>query len=658
MNSTTEGFIQQLRVRKVFQWTIAYMAGAWVVLQGIGLLGDFFGWSTLVGRMATVVLGILILAAIVLAWFHGEKGAQRARAIELLMLGAILVTATGAAMMVRRGDASFVAGAGDRKIIAVLPFENRSTNQENAHLAGGIHDELITQLAKLGDLKVISRTSVLAYAGRTQNLKQIGHELGAGVIVEGSVQRIDNRVRVQATLIDANTDEHLWVETYDRDLTDVFSIQSDIAVQIANALQARLTSGERKRLASRPTENSEAYDSYLQAIEYHRRPGRLAENLHAAERLYGRAIELDPDFALAHAELSEVHGQFYWFRIDRSEIRRAHMRIGAETALRLEPDLPQGHRAMGLFWYRAYRDYGQALAELDLAVRGLPGDAGVHNTIAAILRRRGRWPESIETFKRVTVLDPRNSEAWYELCLTLRSSWRYDEAAAACTRARSLAPDDYNIAHRMGEIELERTGKTDAWQAFFTDPLLSSTTDSDLPHDRYLVALYNRDWAEAEAAIAAAPAGFNTQAMYMPAPLAAGWVHQLRSDKTAARAAFERARVLADSASKAQPDEPIFHLALGFAYAGLGRNDDAATEAAAAMELLPIEKDALTGVDHATTASQVMAQAGRTDDAIAVLERITDLPAGPTPLLLRLDPRWDPLRTDPRFQALAGRQAQ
>src|SRR5688572_22962278 len=197
--------------------------------------------------MATVVLGIGILAAVVLAWFHGEKGAQRARAIELVLLAVIFVTATGAALMVRGSDTSFVAGAGDRKVIAVLPFENRSTNQENAHLAGGIHDELITQLAKLGDLKVISRTSVLAYADRTKNLKQIGNELGAGVIVEGSVQRIDSRVRVQATLIDANTDEHLWVETYNRDLTDVFSIQTDIAQQIANAHQARLISSQRRR---------------------------------------------------------------------------------------------------------------------------------------------------------------------------------------------------------------------------------------------------------------------------------------------------------------------------------------------------------------------------------------------------------------------------
>jgi TolB-like protein len=650
--SESGGLIQQLRVRKVFQWTIAYAAGAWVVLQGIGLLGDFFEWSNLVGRMATVVLAIGILGAIVLAWYHGEKGAQRAKGLELVLLGAIVIAATGAALMVRKGAPATATAGNNRKTIAVLPFANLSTNQENAQFASGIHDEVLTQLAKLGDLKVISRTSVLSYGDGSRNLKQIGRELGAGVIVEGSVQRVDNRVKVQAQLIDANTDEHLWAETYNRDLTDVFAIQSDIAQQIANALQARLTSVERKRLAARPTENAEAYDAYLQARDYHRRPGRLAQNYRAAERLYAQAINLDQNFALAHAELADVHAQMYWFRIDRSEMRRAQMKSEAEAALTLQPRLPEGHRAMALYWYWAYRDYNSALAELKIAERGLPGDVGVHSTIAAILRRRGLWQESIDRFMRVTALDPRNSLSWYELCNTLQSVRRFADALTACTRGRALAPDDYNIARRIGELELERTGKADAWRALFADSVLNRTTDPDLPYDRFQVALYSRDFAEAEAAVNAMPGGFNLQSAYVPAPLAMAWVHQMRGNRPAALSAFERARVLADSAARAQHDEPIFHLALGFAYAGLGRSDDAAREADLAMRLLPVEKDALAGTENALVASQVLAQAGRTDEAIALLERLKDVPEGPSPTLLRLDPRWDPLRADPRFQAL------
>jgi TolB-like protein len=302
-----------------------------------------------------MILTVLPLTAGGVLWLVGRSG------------GAAVLPAVAAAT---RPDA-----IGDRRSIAVLPFTSLSADPENSYFASGIHDELLTQLSKLGDLRVISRTSVMQYAGTTKSIGQIAGELGVGVVLEGSVQRAGNRVRVQAQLIDAATDEHLWAESYDRDLTDVFAIQRDIAQQIANALQARLTAGERAALAQAPTQSLEAYDFYLQARDYHLRANITQANLQTAQSMYERAVALDPDFALAHAWLSRAHGQLRWWGFDRSDARRDQQREAAERAVQLQPRLPEARMAMGMYHYWGHRDYERAPVDLRAVLENTPGRA-------------------------------------------------------------------------------------------------------------------------------------------------------------------------------------------------------------------------------------------------------------------------------------------
>jgi TolB-like protein len=424
--------LARLKRRKLFQWAFAYAGGAWLILQLLSLLTQPFAWPDLIMRAAVVLLAVGFVAVLVLAWFHGEKGEQRASGMELSMLAALLIVAATGVLLVSRGTGAAAAppvvaaalrqdAPGDRRSIAVLPFASLSADPENAYFASAIHDELLTQLSKLGDLRVISRTSVMQYAGSTKPIGQIAGELGVGVVLEGSVQRAGNRVRVQAQLIDAATDEHLWANSYDRDLADVFAIQRDIAQQIATALQARLTAGERATLAQAPTQNLEAYDFYLQARDYHLRGDVTQENLETAERLYERAVALDPAFALAHAWLSRAHGQLRWWQFDRSDARREQQRAAAERAVELQPGLPEARLAMGLYHYWGHRDYERALVELRTASRSAPGHAQLHHIIGAILRRQGKFAEGVREMEQALLLDPRNGQSYRQVMRDLKS---------------------------------------------------------------------------------------------------------------------------------------------------------------------------------------------------------------------------------------------
>jgi TolB-like protein len=309
--------LQRLKERKLFQWALAYLAGAWLIFQGIEVLAEPWSLSAGFQQVLHVLLGIGFLVTLVLAWYHGEKGRQRASGIELLILAGILVIAGAAVAVLGRGEdagrepiAEQLGAASsviDPKSVAVLPFANLSADPENEFFTDGITDAIITHLTKIADLKVTSRTSSMQYKGGDKSLLDIAAELGVTTIVEGSVQQTGDRIRVNAQLIDAQSDEHLWAEIYDRDLKDIFAIQSDIAGQVAAAVGAELTGAERERVEERPTENLEAYEFYLRGMEYYRRPGWLAEDYRSAQRMWEQAVELDPSFALAHAWLSVIH---------------------------------------------------------------------------------------------------------------------------------------------------------------------------------------------------------------------------------------------------------------------------------------------------------------------------------------------------------------
>jgi serine/threonine-protein kinase len=445
-----------------------------------------------------------------------------------------------------------------RTAIAVLPFENLSGEGPNANFAGGLHDELITQLAKVAALKPISRTSVMEYATRTKPLREIADELSVGTIIEGSVQVVGERLRVNVQLIDAATDQHLWAERYDRTLDDAFAVQSEIAQQIVTAVGATLGGTERAAIAAAPTANAEAYRLYLQGLAYYRRPGNLRDNWEIAQDFYERALALDSTFALAHAALSQVDGRMSLYRYDPSPARLARQGEEAESALRLARDLPQAHLAMGLVHHVGRQDWQAALSEFRIALEGLPNDAEVWERIGYTQRRLGNWDEAVAAFEKVVALDPRNADALYNLGGTLHFLRRYREAIEWYSRALALAPDVAAIDvdrgwtwvvwrgrldslgaaldRRPPEAELGALGSAGAWQAL--NRYWERQPDS-------LLALLRRTTQPA----------FDGMNFYVPTALYAAWGRQLRGDGVGARAAFDSARALLDSVVTALPDD-------------------------------------------------------------------------------------------------------
>jgi serine/threonine-protein kinase len=580
----------------------------------------------------------------------------------LPLVGSVVVVAIVAALWIGRGGREApLAPAQTRTHVAVLPFQNLSVDGPNAYFAGGLHDELLTQLAKVAALRVISRTSVLGYAGTAKPLTQIAAELGVGSVVEGSVQVVDDRLRVNVQLIDAATDEHLWAERYDRTLDDAFAIQSDVAQHIVTAVGAALTRAEQGRLTAAPTANPEAYRLYLQGREYYARPGELRENLEIAQQLYERALAIDPDFALAHAALSQVHGLTYWLRYDRSAARAARQREEALTALRLAPDLPQAHMAMGMAHYWGRLDHRRALDEFAIALQGLPNDAELWMLIGFVHRRLGNWDDVFAAYEKAVGLHPRSAHLFRDLGgNSYQFVRRYAEAVRAYDRALSLAPDLHGAAVVRGITYVFWQGQLDTLRAVLSrlprDARLGDIGRADAL--RAALLLWERDSEGLLQEIRSARVEvLQGQDFFLPSVLYAAWAHQLDGNREAARAAFESARALLDSALRELPDDWRMHAARGLALAGLGHRDEALREAQWLQRSEDYRKDAVVSRLAAEERARILAQAGEAREALDEVERLLAEPSQLTVHTLRLDPRWDPIREHPGFQALLARYA-
>jgi len=580
------------------------------------------------------------------------------RRLALLGLAALVVVAGVVAVgLWLRPSAS--GSRHPRTAIAVLPFENLSAEGPNAYFAPGLHDELLTQLSKVAALTVISRTSVMGYAGTKTPLKRIASELGVGSVMEGSVQVVGRRLRVNVQLIDASTDAHLWAEHYDRTLEDAFAIQSDLAQKIVAAVGVALGDAEQRRVAQAPTENAEAYRLYLQGREYRTRPGTIRQDLETAQQLYERAVALDPDFALAHAELSQVHGAMYWWRYDPSPARAARQRQETEVALRLAPDLPQAHLAMGLVHYWGRGDYRRGLDEFAIALRALPNDAETWELIGYVHRRLGDWNDVDAAYARAVQLDPRNANLFYNLGgVTFLNTNRYAEAVRAFDQALRLAPDLHVAAVRRGIAYARWRGQLDTLRAV----LRRVPSDAELPTigsvagQQVQLLLWERQPDSILGVLRTARAAvFDAQILLVPASLYAAWAHRLRSDGPAARDAFDSARVFLDSVVRARPEDWRAHAARGLALAGLGRRGEALLEARWLQRSVVYREDALWGPPVAEDRARVLAQAGEADAALDEIERLLAQPSWLSVHTLRLDPLWDPIRNHPRFQALLRR---
>jgi TolB-like protein/Tfp pilus assembly protein PilF len=663
------GFFEEVKRRKVYRVAVAYVIAAGGIIQ----LGSaaFPAWElpNWALRLVIVLLLVGFPIALILAWAFDvtpqgiratpdvavPRTHRRRNVIMLVATGVIVSAIAGFFLLPRISSAHKID-----KSIAVLPFENLSDDKENAYFADGVQDDVLTNLSKIGDLRVISRTSVMPYRGKTSNVREIGKALGVGAILEGSVRRVGNRVRVNVQLICADTDEHLWAEDYDRELTDVFAIQTDLAQKIAEALQAKLSPGEKSRMERKPTENGEAYLAFVQA---HNLSCAFEDfdKLKQSEQLFERAIDLDPNFALAIARYSELES---WIvhTFDPTPARREKARALAERALQLQPDLPEAHLARGCSYYYGDNNYDAALKEFEIAQRGLPNESEIYLYIGAIQRRQGKWAESTANLEKAVSLNPK--DAWPLQNLTDNYAMQRNYEMANKTIDRALALDPTAVGPLAVKSKLAIFEKGDfsvAEKAFDALKLVPMSKEQklEITGSQIDVFLLERKYQEALQAAESVPD--DEIAAFLPHVWSKyfyiGFARKALRDEAGARAAFLKAKTAAEEQVKRSPDGEKPHIQLAKVLAFLGERDAALAEAQQAAELLPESKDALGGPEVMEGVAQVYAILGEKDRAIEVLNGLLSRPSAMTVQALRVNPIWDPLRNDPGFQALLSKYA-
>jgi len=542
-----------------------------------------------------------------------------------------------------------------QKSIAVLPFENLSDEKENAYFTDGVADEILTDLAKIADLKVISRTSVMQYKNTvSRNLREIGEQLGVTYVLEGSVQRMAGRVRVTAQLIDARSDAHLWAEHYDRPLDDVFAIQSEVAQAIADQLNAKLSPEEKAAIKQAPTADLVAYDLYVRAEAFRAATSfnaRLKENLLEAARLLDQVIARDPTFFLAYCRLAEVHDLMYFFGSDHTPTRLALANTAIQTALRLRPGSGEAHLALAEHLYRGYRDHKHALAELALARRALPNDPLVFELTGFITRRQGRWEESTTDLKRALELDPRNLFFLQQLSFTYEWQRRYRDRSEVLDRALKLVPSDPDTRLARALIDLAERADSRPVHATIDAVVAEDPAAKSIAETWFYVALCERDKFGVSRALAVVPPeGISEGSIWWPRAFFEALAARARGDAIAARAAFSAARIEVEKTMSGQADYAQGIIVLGLIDAAVGRKDDAIREGTRAVALVPVSKDAIDGADLILNLAVIYAWTGEKDLALKQLAEVARIPSALNYGWLRLHPDWDPLRGDPRFE--------
>jgi TolB-like protein/Tfp pilus assembly protein PilF len=653
------GFFEELQRRKVYRVAAAYIIAAGFIIQIGSAVFPAWELPNWTFRLVVVLLLIGFPIALILAWAfdvtpQGIKatptvalpGSHRRRNVIMLVATGVVISAAAGFFLLPRASARKLD-----KSIAVLPFENLSNDQENAFFADGIQDDILTSLSKIGDLKVISRTSVMQYRGKGNNVREIGKALGVSAILEGSVRRSANRIRVNVQLIDAITDEHIWANDYDRDLTDVFMIQSDLAQKIAGELQAKLSPTEKAQMTQKPTENGEAYLAYIQAMNLF--VPENVEKLKQAEQLYQRALDLDPNFALAWARFSHLESWMF-HSFDPSAARRVKARSLVEQALKLQPNLPEAHLALGYCYYYGELNYDRALDEFKIAQSGLPNDAEVLLSLGAIQRRQGKWVDSTANFEKAASINPKDPWVLQNLGVNYAAVKNYEAANKTFDRGIEIGPTSFGLRALKSQLMLAWKGDL----SFTTQELAKAPEGFDpegmISEVRVGTFIYQRKFAEALALLQKIKGETLHGENGSPTPkvLLEGICYFFMNDKAKAREAMERARVFVEQQVRENPNDAPHHAQLGLILAALGRKEDAIREGKRATELLPESKDAFDGPSMTIQLAQIYTWTDETDQALQLVEHSLNTPAGITAPLLKLDPVWDPIRKDPRFQAL------
>jgi len=671
----------ELKRRNVYKVAAAYAVVTWLVIQAASILLPTFeapSWVMKVAVMA-VVLGFPI--AVILAWAFeltpegikrtedADASAQRAPRKH----GWIYIVAIGAALSVglfllgrytaSHGISNEVGHSGaaslPQKSIAVLPFENLSDDKSAAYFADGIQDEILTKLASIADLKVISRTSTARYKSKPEDLTTVSHQLGVANVLEGTVQKAGNKVRINVQLIDARADSHLWAKTYDRDMEDIFAVESEVAQEIADSLQAKLSPAEAKTVTRAPTKDTQAYDLFLKG-EFESRVANSnfrPESFDQAAVWYREAIAHDPNFALAIAQLAICRLRRHWLTDPLREAEVMEAGSLAKQALALAPDLAEAHAALGLFHYYGFREYEAALSEFQRAIELQPNNSLGLQFVAAVHRRQGKWDRALEELKRSTDLDPRNPNVVGTLAETYLVMRQWGEAEETARHALTIDPHEALSMRVLLLGCLNRTGNAQEPLRLLAnfppdDLLLPNTGTYEMViGTRGETCVMGRDF---QAALKAWESGASSTANERQRLAAKATIHVLAGELSGAQPDADKVRELLEARLHEQPNDIRALRALSWVYLALNRRADAINVAQKTFDLLPPEKDAFLGCGNLASLTEIQTQTGAAAEAVQNLKKLLSIPAGETISIARLkvDPVWDPIRNDPGFQQL------
>ena len=684
----THNFFAELKRRNVYRVAVAYGVVGWLVIQVCATIVPALHLSDSITTTVVVMVLLGFPIALVLAWafeltpegikraddvLPGESGKHptgRKLVAVTVVLG--IIAAGLLALQLSRGRAT--AGADGQgkgreakslpeKSIAVLPFENFSDSKENEFFADGVQDDILTALSKVSDLKVISRTSVMTYAANTKrNLRDIAQALGVSHILEGSVRRADGKVRVSAQLIDARNDAHLWADTYDRDLADVFAIQSEIAKAIAAQLEAKLSPREQAALEDPSTTDLVAHDLFVRARSLNAASSfsaRRRESLRQAAELLDQAVARDPKFFRAYCLLANSQALLYFYGGDHTPERRALAEAAVSAAANLRPDAGETHLARADVLYRCYLDYDQARSELALARRLLPNNPDIFALSGYIDRRQSRWDESTANLQRALELDPRNWFYLQQASLTYLYLRRYAEVIATLDRVLAILPNDSNTLVSRASAELDWKADTRPLHTTI-EAVVAQHPDAIGGFANFLVTLafYERDPGAIQRAIAVIPSpGINVDQLLLPAAFWRGLLGRMQGDAVAAHEGFAAARDEIQKLLVGQPDYAPGLCSLALMDAGLGNKEQAISEGERARDLLPVAKENTNGTHMIEFLAIIYAWTGETGSALRELTTAVHIPGSLSYGQLRLSPVWDPLRADPRFDKIVAELA-
>jgi len=560
----------------------------------------------------------------------------------------------GGILRKEKPEAEALAQPDLKKKIVVLPFENLGL-PEDEYFAAGMTEEITSRLAAVSSLGVISRSSAVQYDRKGKMMKQIGEDFGVAYVLEGTVRwdhglEGKNRVRVTPQLIRAADDTHLWSASYDRVIDDIFAVQSEIAEQVISQLDITLMEQERRSLNTKPTGNIEAYQAYLRGLDYSYRPDYSEENYRLAVEMLDRAVELDPNFTLAYAELSLAYSQLYHFGYDRSEECISKAKAAIDQALKLQSELPEVHMHLGNYYYYVHKDYDQALEEFAIAERGLPNDTRIFESTSYIWRRQGKFKESINPLKKALELSPQDAGIALNLAITYAALREYKEAEDYYNRSIFLAPD-------QAEAYAWKAMNYWMWEG---DAAKARATLEEIPLKNNLFAIYFWVWQEIlernyQAALerlsSALIDSFELSDIFVPKAQLEGHIYRLMNKPELAHTSFDSARIILEREVEARPDDARLHSSLGIVYAGLGRKEEAIREGKLAVKLYPVSKDALAGTSFVYDLVSIYTMVGEYEAALDQIEYLLSIPALQISApYLRKDPDFDPLREHPRFK--------